>query len=138
MKKFAAHGTFHFSVEGRILVSRMNGPFNAECAHAYIHAAVPIIRELTKSGPWAGLTEFSESALFPLEMSSIIRSQTMVGVQQLQLVANCWVVAPSVEGYGIVDKQALSIYHDVLPFRMFANNAEARTWLESQLSRQHN
>lgn len=137
MKKFAAHGSFLLSVEARILVSRMSGPFNAECAHAYIRAALPIIRELAKSGPWAGITEFSESALFPLEMSSIMRSQTTVGVKQLQLVANCWVVPPSVEGYGIVDKQALSIYDGVLPFQMFENSADARVWLESQLSRQH-
>ena len=138
MKKFAAHGSFHFSVEGRILISRMNGPFNAEFARAYIHGQLPIIRELAKSGPWAGLTEFSENALFPLEMSAIIRGQTIVGVQQLQLVANCWVVPPSVEGYGIVDKQALNIYHGVLPFQIFENSADARAWLESQLSRQHN
>ena len=137
MTKFAAHGSFLLSTEGRILVSTMHGPFNAECAHVYLRAALPLIRELAKSGPWAGLTEFSESALFPLEMAAIMRSQTIVGVQQLRMVANCWVVPPSVEGYGIVDKQALSIYHGVLPFRMFEHRAAARAWLESQLSAQH-
>ena len=112
----------------------MNGPFNAECAHAYIRAAVPIIRELAKSGPWGGLTEFSGSALFPLELPAIIRSQTIAGVQQMQLVANCWVVPSSVEGHGIVDKQGFSMYGGVLPFQIFENDADARTWLESQLS----
>ena len=133
MTKFAPHGDFDFSIDGRVLISKVAGPFNAEFARAYMRAITPIIHTLAESGPWGGIAEFSGSALFPLEMSALIRSQAIIAVEQLQMVANCWVVSPSVEGYGIVDKQARRVYGGVLPFEIFENSADARVWMDAQL-----
>lgn len=39
----------------------------------------------------------------------------------------------SVEGYGVVDKQARMVYDGVLPFEIFERGEDALAWLERQL-----
>lgn len=133
MKKFKVHGDFLLTVEGRVLFAKVRGPFNYEFARTYMHTYTPAAHALAAEGPWGSITEFSESALFPLEMSALMREQTIIAVNELQMVANCWVVTPSVEGYGIVDKQARKVYDGVLPFEIFESSDEARMWLLQQL-----
>lgn len=133
MKKFRVHGDLALTIDGPVLISRIRGPFNSEFARNYMRTVTPIIHTLAAAGPWVGITEISESALFPLEMSEIMRKQTTIAATQLKMAANSWVIAPSVEGYGIVDKQARKVFAGVLPFEIFETSDEARVWVLRQL-----
>ncbi|MES2102441.1 MAG: hypothetical protein V4634_00365 [Pseudomonadota bacterium] len=134
MKKFELHGDFTLSVEGNILISLVRGPFNVECTRAYLRELTPVAQTLAAAGSWAGITEYSVSALFPLDSSVIMRKNMEIAVKHLKLVANCWVVPPTVEGYGIVYNQARHVFDGILPFEVFESSADARAWTRRQLA----
>jgi hypothetical protein len=133
MKKFDVHGNFLLTVEGQLFVSRIRGPFNVEFTRAYMRTAAPIARTLAAVGPWAGIIEYLESALFPLESAAIMRERTIAAATELRLVAYCWVVPPTVEGYGVIETQARHVYEGVIPFEIFENIDDARTWIMQRL-----
>jgi hypothetical protein len=138
MNQFDMHGEYRFSIEGRLLVARARGPFNQEFSKAYMDAARPLAEQLDATGPWAGITIFSGSALFTLGNAKITEDRTRLAVSELHMLANCWVIPPDVEGYRIIDMQARRIYQDVLPFEIFEEEASARIWLDQfiQMARQ--
>jgi hypothetical protein len=132
MTAFKPHGEFHIYAEGHVLICEVKGPFNLEFTRAYCKAVAPIARTVALGGPWAGLTVYRNSALFPLESAEMLRENAIAGAG-VQMIANCWVVAPDVEGHGIVNKQASDIYAGVCAFEIFEQIADARAWLQQQL-----
>jgi hypothetical protein len=137
MTKFQPHGEFHVYAEEHMLISKVKGPFNVEFTNTYCKAVAPIARTIAASGPWGSIVEYRVSALFPLESAGILREQAEIGATRMQMIAVCWVIAPTVEGYGLINRQAGDIYAGLCTFEIFERDSDARAWLSQQLQRKN-
>jgi hypothetical protein len=130
---FEAHGSFALRVEGNVLVFEGRGPFNLECSMEFLRAVGSLAQALACTGPWGCISIYHRNALFPLESVALLRENVALAARRMKLVANCWVVAPTVEGYGLINPVARQAYEGLTPFEIFETEAPAWAWMHREL-----
>jgi len=133
MTEFSKHGAFTLSVDGRLLVVEVEGPWNLELIHSYGMETQPIAEEMARTGPWVLISIAKHSALFTPEAIEALRQTAVTHVRRMGRIATAYVVAPAVEGYRLVDAIFESVYRGVCEVAVFETRAEAEAWAHEQL-----
>jgi len=136
MTEFSKHGAFSLSVDGRLLVVEVEGPWNLELIHSYGEETRPIAEEMARTGPWVLISIAKRSALFTPEAIDLLRQTAITHVRRMGRIATAYVVDPTVEGYRLVDAIYETVYRGVCEVAVFETRAEAEGWAQEQL-RQH-
>lgn len=133
-RRFNPHGDVCHFIQGRCLVSRVNGSWNMEM-HAHANAAAaPLIGELMAGGPWASVVEIEDTLVAPLAVLEHGRQQVIDTKDAMQIASLAWVIKPSVEGYKLLLGRYAALYEGILPTAVFTETQEALDWSADQLS----
>ena len=135
MSEFSEHGAFTLSVDGRLLVVEVEGPWNLELIHSYGEETRPVAEEMARTGPWVLISIARHSALFTPEAIDALRQTALTHVRRLGRIATAYVVDPTVEGYRLVDGIFESVYRDVCAVAVFETRAEAEAWAHEKLAK---
>jgi len=135
MTEFSKHGAFTLSVDGRLLVVEVEGPWNLELIRSYGEETGPIAEAMARTGPWVLISIAKRSALFTPEAIEALRQTAITHVRRMGRIATVYVVDPTVEGYHLVDAIFESVYRGVCEVAVFETRAEAEAWAYEQLSR---
>ena len=127
----AMHGFFEVSVEGRILISRVTGPWNLEAVEAYSEEVNRKIKQLIGQ-PWGVLAIVSGEPIHTpesmQEMTDTIRFHRSLGRCATALVF------VDVEGVHLMKTMLAPMYIDSKePYYFADDEASARSWLIEQL-----
>lgn len=134
---FRPHGHVEFWADGQILFYEGAGPYNRELFDALGLAQFRYLAAHPFQGPWAIIGTFFNSVMASPEAMLRYREQAMVMFSQPvgAPVATAFVVTPNLEGAAIMTQQVARIYSDLgRPFRCFAEQADARRWVDSVLT----
>ncbi|OQA34074.1 MAG: hypothetical protein BWY57_00759 [Betaproteobacteria bacterium ADurb.Bin341] len=129
--KFAPHGEFSVSTEGRILVVRTTGPWNKELIQLYSQKVTENVEALV-GAPWGMLGVISEEGLhtpdsFSATVATVRRHRTQGRTASAVVLQN--VSAPET-----VRKIFTKLYTEAdEPFAFFDDEALARSWLAERL-----
>ncbi|MCH8620731.1 hypothetical protein [Undibacterium sp. TS12] len=131
---FPPHGQFRLYLDGRILVTEVQGPWNVELVRRWAAEVRPYSLQLMPDGPWAGLALIKGSMLSTPEGMEVLAEITANGAQNLGCVANVVVAAADVAGRGVIESQFQRIYEGVCAYGFFYEIDEARRWLNALLA----
>jgi hypothetical protein len=131
--EFSQHGEFELSIDGRLLVVDVVGPWNLELIQNYTAQVAPLARQLASTGPWVLISVARRSVLFTPEAIEALRETAQRHSAESRRVATAYVVGPTVEGYQVVNAIFEDIYRDVCPMAIFETRAEAEGWAAEQL-----
>ncbi len=126
-----AHGDFSLRIDGRVLVTEVRGPWNAELIHLWAKAALHPSEEMHKLGAWGGIAIITESMLSTPEALEQLAKVVRYGVQNLGCIAQVVVAAPDVLGRGIVEAGFVRIYEGLCAYNFFDDYASAKAWLDA-------
>lgn len=130
---FNPHGTVFHTIEGRCLVSRVNGSWNMEMHARANAAAAPLIADLMNTGPWGSVVEIGETLVSGLEVLEFGRQYVMETKDAMRMISLAWVILPSVEGYKLLLGRYAALYEGVVPTAVFADMQSALDWSEAQV-----
>ena len=130
---FRAHGSIHTRIEGRLIVSEVTGPWNRELVDDWALHTYHDALTLSETGPWVALGIFLESMMCTPDALDSIRRTVQYSAVKLRCVGYAIVADPSVEGRELLAPTFAAIYAGVVPYQMFSNVADARTWSQLQL-----
>jgi len=133
--EFSQHGDFELSIDGRLLVVDVAGPWNLELIRNYAAQATPLARQLAETGPWVLISVARRSVLFTPDAIEALRETAQRHTADSGRIATAYVVDPAVEGYHLVNAIFEEIYRDVCPVAIFETRAEAKRWAAEQLSK---
>lgn len=134
-KRFVAHGEATFHIEGRLLITRGIGPFNAEL----IEKSKVLLREVTLSlcthSSWRHLVIFQKSALASPETLDVFTKMLQeLSSDKLSPHYTAHVFGLDVEGGKLMSSVLSNCYFRAgLPYAYFTAEEEARIWLDSKL-----
>lgn len=131
--KFDPHGSHELAIEGRILVMRTRGPWNAEQVAAYARDQQEKAAELA-GRPWALLAFVSGIGLHTADaidaMVEIVTAQRRTG-----RCGSALIIAPDAEAPIIVEERFRWIYGLAgEPCAFFDDEDSARRWLAERLA----
>lgn len=132
--KFPKHGDFRIRIDGQIVTSELAGPWNIEAARDYIQQLDALVTHAFSQRRWGSIVICRESIQFPLEMIAPLRTSIQTRVAQFNQVAVAMVVAPDVEGYGLLFPIIRGIYEGVVPFELFDTLPPALSWMSERLN----
>ncbi len=129
--KFAPHGEFSVSTEGRILVVRTTGPWNEELIQLYSQTVADNVEALA-GAPWGMLGVISEEGLHtPNSFSATVATVRRHRTQGRTASA---VVLHQVSAPEVVRNIFTKLYTEAgEPFAFFDDEASARSWLMERL-----
>lgn len=133
--EFSQHGEFELSIDGRLLVVDVVGPWNLELIRNYTAQATVLARQLAETGPWVLISIARRSVLFTPDAIEALRETARRHTADSRRIATAYVVDPTVEGYQLVNTLFEEIYRDVCPMAVFETRAEAERWAAEQLSK---
>lgn len=132
---FAPHGECRVDIEGRLLVTRVSGPWNRELVELWLADMLPAARQLGAQGQWAALAIVSNSMLSTMEAVAMLGKSIRQILSEGRPLASVYVIAPGVEGRGIMNGGLERMHHEMVPVRFFDSEPEARAWLAELLGR---
>lgn len=97
--------------------------------------AVPLIRELNKSGPWGYMVIVEGELVYHTD----VLAQSCSWVRTLyasKLVGAAWAISPELEGYSLLMPAYKKAYGGVVPCDVFTGAEEAKGWLNSLIAHQ--
>ena len=131
---FGPHGTRVNEIDGRILVSRWQGPFNLELLKAASAPTLDLRRTLMDTGHWGYIAIIERSGMATQDAIAELKHLVEDPERSSNRVAAAVVLAPDLEGRIIAESIYTHIWKDVLhPFKIFARFSEARDWVNDQL-----
>ncbi|WP_296044120.1 hypothetical protein [uncultured Alteromonas sp.] len=132
--KFKKHGSLSVAIDGRLIVLKGEGPWNAESLHLSDDKIMQNLRAMYGS-PWGVLAIFRGEAVYVPEAFTLLRKQIKKEIT-LGRVATA-VVFVDVKSPLLSRHQFTSIYemqgHEVA---FFEDADEAKAWLNSLISHQ--
>jgi len=131
--EFRKHGDFKIVVDNRIITSELIGPWNIETARDYIARLDATVERRGSTESWGSVVVCLESVQFPLEMIVPLRASVQKRVALHNQAAIAMVVAPDVEGYGVLFPTIRSIYEGLIPFEIFDTRPQAMAWIRGFL-----
>lgn len=134
--RFRAHGRVDFRIEGPLLLTAAVGPFNAELVQAVQALVREVFSEMAANPPWGQLVVFHESALAsPETLEQFTLMLFALRRQGLAPQATAHVLPPEVEGATLMARPMQRCFEQTgLRFAHFADEAEARAWLQAELA----
>lgn len=133
LTEFAAHGECRVCIEGRLLVTRVSGPWNRELVDLWAAEALPAAQQLSIHGRWAMLVIVSQSMLSTADAVVALGKSIRQLLAQSHPIASVYVAVPGTEGRGMVNSGLERMHHGMAPVRFFDSETEARAWLAEQL-----
>ncbi|MBN8506060.1 MAG: hypothetical protein J0L58_16465 [Burkholderiales bacterium] len=133
---FPAHGRATFTLDGRILVTDAEGPFNAELVAALRQPVLLASEPLRGQGrPWGQLSRFRRSAMAsPEALAAFTRLLTEMRAEGTAPPFTAYVMTDEVEGARLMLPLLRRCFEAAgLGFAHFAQEDEARAWLLAQL-----
>ena len=134
MNEFAAHGECRVSIEGRLLVTRVTGPWNRELVELWAADSLQGAQQLCIQQRWAMLAIVSQSMLSTADAVVALGKAIRQLIAQSSPMASVYVAAPGTEGRGMVNSGLERMHHGMVPVRFFDSETDARAWLAGQLS----
>lgn len=132
-KLFVPHGQFDAYVDGRLVISRVTGPWNKELVDAWALALHPLAKAVCADGPHVGIAIIQESMLCSPDALEVLRRVVLYSVQHLDNIAHVIVADASVEGRTLLAPTFASIYAGVVSHRLFETLPEAKEWANALL-----
>ena len=118
-KRFQPHGRVEFRVDGRLLLTVAEGPFNAELVSSLQPLSLEMFGRMREGGAWGHLVSFRGSALaIPEALADFGGLLLTLRGAGLSPKATAMVLGPEVEGFGIMEAQYASDM-PLLPERRF-------------------
>jgi len=130
---FSIHGEVAFTRQGQILVTDVQGPWNAELIELYKAQMKPYVAEMAQAGPWGLILVLHNEAACPLDAIEGIRRGVIEQAKNWRRVCTSYVIAPDVLGYRAMDPVWRNIYRDVIPCEIFERREDALAWTLAQL-----
>jgi hypothetical protein len=131
---FPPHGEMDTYVHGQVLVVHAYGSWNMEMRQQSRLRTAPLIAQLQAHGPWGNIVVVHDTLVSGLELFESGRKSVEAIRATGQLKAAAWVIAPSVEGYGLLLGRYRDIYKDLIPCDVFDDLPAAMQWIEGQLA----
>jgi hypothetical protein len=131
---FQPHGEFSLHIDGRILVTTMRGPWNAELVQLWAKAAHPYSIDMQAGGAWGGIAVITESMLGTPDGMHALRKAVSYGVQHLGCISQVVVAAPEVAGRGLVEGAFQRVYEGLCVSNFFDDYESAKTWTLAQIA----
>ncbi|PWF49338.1 hypothetical protein [Massilia glaciei] len=136
MSKFRPHGNYKLRLDGRILVSDLQGPWNLELVDAWMRAAYPMVKELAATGPHVHLTVVTGSLLCTPESLDRLTEVIVYTTAHMKCVGNPVVAAAEVEGRALFEPMYARIYDGSPPRGLFYDIETAKTWALELLAKE--
>jgi hypothetical protein len=132
--RFDPHGERLNRIEGRILVSTFQGPFNVELLRVSGAQALDLRRALMDSGRWGYIEIIERSAMATPEAIAEMKRANEDPKRNRNRIAAAVVIPREVEGGRVAGSIYVNAWKDVShPFRVFGGFADARDWIAAQL-----
>jgi len=131
--RFSIHGEVAFKRQGQILVTDVQGPWNAELVELYKTQMSPYIAEMAKSGPWGLILVLHNEAVCTPDAIEGIRRGVIEQAKNWRRASTAYVIAPDVLGYRVMNSVWRNIYRDVIPCEIFERCEDALAWTEARL-----
>lgn len=133
--RFRPHGRVRLRTEGRLLMADADGPFNLELLQLLRDTTPAVVRELIPLGRWGNFCEYHGSAMATPEALHLLDAMLQASHHDTRPVCTAYVIAPGVEGAGIMDAIYERAYVAAgLRFRVFSDTAKALAWLREELA----
>ena len=134
VSEFAPHGECTVSIEDRLLLTRVSGPWNRELVELWAADALQGAQQLSVQGRWAMLVIVSQSMLSTADAVVALGKSIRQLLAQSHPIASVLVAVPGTEGRGMVNSGLERMHHGMTPVRFFDSETEARAWLAEQLA----
>lgn len=135
--QFKPHGNFSLRTEGQIIVQQVQGPWNLEMVEEWNKALTPLGYALDKSGYFAAVIDFKESAMSTPDAVARMRRVVESSVKFLKPAAHAVVAGPDVEGYLLVRTVMSRVFQDLTPYAFFDALEPALQWLQEHIDRRN-
>jgi hypothetical protein len=133
--RFAQHGVVEIWMEGDVMHYEATGPFNAELVDSLAIAQREFLLTARPTGVWVSVCTVKVSAMSsPQGIARYAAVMAAPKPDNMVPVATAFVVAPDVEGRGIMAVHFARIYKDIQrAFQMFETSSEAQSWVQQRL-----
>lgn len=137
--QFTPHGVVDIWMEGRLMHYEATGPFNTELVDCLAIAQRDFLLATRPQGDWVSVCTVLGNAMSSPE--GVARYATIMAAPKpdnMTPVATAFVIAPDVEGGGIMGPLFTKIYADIgRPFQIFETMATAQVWADAMLAQPH-
>jgi len=134
--RFDPHGNRINRIEGRILISTFQGPFNVELLRVAGASALQLRRALMETGAWGYIEIIERSAMATPEALVEMKRANEDTERSRNRVAAAIVLSPDIEGRRVAESIYSSVWKDVAhPFRIFDRLPDAERWIGEQLGK---
>jgi hypothetical protein len=131
--QFEPHGEFLNSIDDRIVVTVLRGPWNAELISIWSRDVYQYALELQKQGTWGGIAIVSESMLCTPEAMDALRNAVRFGVEKLGCISQAIVASSDVAGRGLVEPAFRRVYEGLCVSNFFDDYSSAKIWTNQQI-----
>lgn len=135
--QFTPHGVVDIWMEGRLMHYEATGPFNTELVDCLAIAQRDYLLASRPQGLWVSVcTVLGNAMSSPDGIARYAEIMAAPKPDNMIPVATAFVIAPDVEGGGIMAPQFRKIYADIgRPFQIFETMAAAQVWADAMLQR---
>ncbi len=120
--------------DGRVLVSHVVGPWNAELVAAWVSRSDPWARAASAKGAHGGITVIEGSMLSTPEALEMMRQAIRYAASYPHCVGHAIVARADVEGRVLMAPIFAQAHEGVCPYRLFEDLAEARAWMDGLIA----
>lgn len=131
---YEPHGSVTLTLEGRIALSRVTGPWNLELVKTWVKAVRPLERQLRSLQGHATLIVVERSMLTTPDALALMRFTAEMSYTFFHLKACALVAGPDVEGSNFASAIFKPVFDGLSPFAIFDNEADARAWIDRVLN----
>ncbi len=131
-QKYSQHGSFATRVEGRLIISDVNGPWNVELVRSWGREAHALAVGL--SGPHVGIAVLHGSVMCPPDAFALMREMIAYAIAHLDLIGNCVAADATVEGASLLEPLYANFYDPGTPHRFFSDLDECKSWAAQLLA----
>lgn len=125
---FRAHGQFKVSVDGRIVITEVDGPWNRELVFSWASRMLELCAPLAATGPYVAIAVVRGSILCPPDALDSLRAAIAYGAARLNCIGNVIVADAAVEGRTLMRETYETLFDDKPPHRYCDKLADARAW----------
>ncbi len=131
---FRPHGKVQVTLEPRLTISHVHGPWNRELVQAWMAEFAQRHEAMAALGPHAGITIVTGSALATADALALMRQAMAHGYRHYQNTVSALVAGPGVTGRALAYRMFAPVFEGIVPFAAFGTEDEARAWCTEQLA----
>ena len=134
--RFQPHGEFTTTVDGRLIVSDVLGPWNRELVDKWAAEIYVLVTQMRLSGPHVGLAVLRGSMLCTPDALVAMEQALRYGTAKGGCIGNAVAIDAGVEGRALMLATFDKLYDERAPHRFFYDFDSARAWALSLLAAQ--